>query len=136
MISLKQTRKLELGKKIGESKGFYGFVMSFEDTKIYKFHDYPKSDKTPSIIHEDFESLIKRLGGCKNNYENSSAAKLDEHIPCGYSISMISTFDGIKTLDVYRGEDCMKKFCTPFRHHAMKKSKFKKKKTIPLINEQ
>ena len=49
---------------------------------------------------------------------------------------MISTFDGIKTLDVQRGEDCMKKFCTPFSHHAIKKSKFKKKKMIPLINEQ
>ena len=38
--------------------------------------------------------------------------------------------------DVYRGKDCMKKFCESLREHAMKVIKFKKKKVKLLIKEQ
>ena len=38
--------------------------------------------------------------------------------------------------DVYRGKDCMKKFCESLREHAMKITDFKKKKMKLLTNEQ
>ena len=41
------------------------------------------------IIYADIESLIKKMDGCANNPENSSATKIGEHIPCGYSMSTI-----------------------------------------------
>ena len=60
---------------------------------------------TPSIVHADFESFIKRIDGCKNNFEKSSVTKIGKHIPCGYSMSMIWTFHGTKDKhDAYRGE--------------------------------
>ena len=47
--------------------------------------------------------------------------KVSGHIPCGYSMSMIWTFDGIENkYDVYRGEDGMEKICDFLREHAMK----------------
>ena len=52
-----------------------------------------KSDKTPYIIYADLESLIKKIDVCENNPENSSATKIDERIPCGYSISKVWGFD-------------------------------------------
>ena len=83
------------------------------------------------------ECLIKRIDGCKNNVEKLSTIKLGEHIPCGYSMSTIKTFDSIENkYDVYRGEDCMKVilFCESLREHVMKIINFKKKKMIPLAN--
>ena len=41
------------------------------------------------IIYADIESLIKKMDGCANNPENSSATKIGEHIPRGYSMSTI-----------------------------------------------
>ena len=47
-------------------------------------------------------------------------------------MSTIWTFDGIKSNhDVYRGKDCMKKFCESVREHTIKIVNFKKKKMIP-----
>ena len=43
-------------------------------------------------------------------------------------MSTISSFKCIiNKHDVYRGKDCMKKFCESLREHAMKIIKFKKK---------
>ena len=54
----------------------------------------------------------------KNNLENSSATKLGEHIL--FSIFKISSFKSIENKhDVYRGKDCMKKFCESLREQTM-----------------
>ena len=62
-------------------------VMPFEDTKILEFNQYQKSDKAPLIIYVDLERLIDKIDRCKNNPENSSTAKVSEHIPSRFSIS-------------------------------------------------
>ena len=41
------------------------------------------------IIYADIEYLIRKIDGCANNPENSSTTKVDEYIPCGYSMSSI-----------------------------------------------
>ena len=61
--------------------------MPFEDTKILEFNQYQKSDKAPLIIYVDLERLIDKIDRCKNNPENSSTAKVSEHIPSRFSIS-------------------------------------------------
>ena len=40
-------------------------------------------------IYADLESLIKKIVGWVNNLEKSSATKIGEHVPCGYSMSTI-----------------------------------------------
>ena len=46
----------------------------------------------------------------------------------GFSMSIISSFRSIENEhDVYRGKDCMKKFCEFLREHAMKITNFFKK---------
>ena len=60
-----------------------------------------------------------------------------EHSPCGYSVSTTWTFDGIENKnDLYRGEDCMKKFCESLGEDAKKTINSEKTKMIPLTNEQ
>ena len=48
------------------------------------------------IIYAGIESLIKKIDGCVDNPEKSSTTKLDEHIPCGYSMSTMWAFDNIE----------------------------------------
>ena len=62
----------------------------------------------PYIIYADIKSLIKRMGGCRNNPENSSTTQIGEHIPCGYSVIKIWAFDHIKNKHTLsQGKDCM-----------------------------
>ena len=50
--------------------------------RIFKleFNKYQKPDKAPFIIYADLECIIEKINGCKNNPENSSTAKVSEHI--------------------------------------------------------
>ena len=48
------------------------------------------------MIYADLECIIENIDGCKNNPENSSTAKVGEHIPSGFSMSTISSFRSIE----------------------------------------
>ena len=92
-----------------------------------------KPDKMTYIIYADIESLIRKIYGRGNNPENSSTTKIGEHIPCRYSISAIWAFDSIENKHtLYRGEDCMKTFCTSLREHATNVINSEKQKMLPL----
>ena len=58
--------------------------------KTLKFNQWQKSDKSLFIIHADLECFIEKIDGCKNNPENSSTAKVIEHISSGFSTWNIS----------------------------------------------
>ena len=64
--------------------------MPSQYTKILEFNQYQKFDKAPFIIYADFESIMEKIDGCKNNPENSSSTKISEHIPSCFSMSTIS----------------------------------------------
>ena len=88
-------------------------------------------------FYADLESLNKKVDCCKSIPEKSSTTKVDWHIPFGYLMPALWSFDGIENRhDVYRGEDCTKKSCESFREHTSKIINFEKKKMIPLTNEQ
>ena len=67
-----QKKKLESLKKVCENKDFCNVTVPSEDTKILEFNQYRKSDKAQFIVHADLERIIEKIGGCKNNPENSS----------------------------------------------------------------
>ena len=54
--------------------------------KKLKFSQYQKSDKPTFIVYPDFECLIEKTDGCKNNPENSSTSKVSKHIPSSFSM--------------------------------------------------
>lgn len=69
-------------------------------------NQYRKSDKTPSVIYIDPESLPKKTKECKNNFTKLSTAQLGEHKLCEYTMFTIWTFDGIENPhDVYIREN-------------------------------
>ena len=70
---------------------------------------------------------MEKVNGCKNNPENSSTTQVSEHIPSGFSMSTISLYRSIvEKHDVYRPNDCMKRFCESLREHAVKIINLKK----------
>ena len=61
---------------------------------------------TPYYV--DFESVIGKIDGCKNNPEKSSTTKVSEHIPSDFSMPTISLIKDIENKHyVYRGKDHM-----------------------------
>ena len=54
---------------ICENKDFCSVVMSSENFNLLDYYHYRTSDKTSFIIYADFESLIGKIDGCKNNRE-------------------------------------------------------------------
>ena len=128
-------KKLESHKKSCENKNSCNVIMSSEDTEILEFDKNQKSYKAPFIIYADLECIVEKNDGCKDNPENSSTIKVSKHILSGISMSIISSYRSIANKhDVYRGKDCMKKFCDFLREHAMKIINFKKK--LKLLTKQ
>ena len=63
--------------------------------------------------------------------------KIDEHTPCGYSMSTILGFAHIKNKHTSsRGKDFMKNFCDCLREHVQNIFNFEKKKILPLTKEE
>ena len=103
--SFKWENKLKSHEKLCKNKDFCWIVMPSE-IDMSEFNQYMKSDKMPYIIYVDIEYLINKIDWCANNLENSSTAKIGEHILSGYSLSTIWAFDDIENKDtIYPGED-------------------------------
>ena len=49
--------------------------MPSQYTKTLEFNQYQKSGKASFVIFADFEGIIEKIDGCKNNPENSSTTK-------------------------------------------------------------
>ena len=82
--------------------------MHSEETKILELSQYQKSYKAPFIIYADLGCIIEKIDGCKNNPENLFTTKIDEHIPSGFSMSTISSFENIENKHVvYRSKNCL-----------------------------
>ena len=82
--------KLESHKKVCENKAFCNVIMPSEGTKILEYNQYQKSEKAPFVIYADRECIKEKVDGCQSNPENSCGTKVREHIPSGFSISIIS----------------------------------------------
>ena len=100
--SFRTKNKRESQINVLENEIFCDVIMPSKDTKILKFNQYKKSDKTPFIIYADIKCIIEKIDGYKNNSENSSSKKVSAHIPSCFSISIIFSFRCIENKhDVY-----------------------------------
>ena len=119
--SYRTKNKLEEHKKICENRDYCRIDMPTNNNNKIKYNQGEKSIKLPFIVYADLECLLEKMSTCYNNPEESSTAKINKHIPSGYSIFTHCSFDKSKNkLNYYIGEDCMKKFCKDLREHATK----------------
>ena len=69
---------------------------SIRDLFSLKKENEEIKDRIIRDIRTLFESLIRKIDGCANNPESSSATKIGRHNLCAYSMSTIWAFDNIE----------------------------------------
>ena len=90
--------------------------MPEEDEKMF-FKNHYKKLKCPYVIYGDFECLTTpTTEGIKGTYDNDSCPKplkgtYQHHQPCGFMLNVVSSITNEATPYLYRGEDCMERFC-------------------------
>ena len=71
--------------------------MSEEGKNILKYRPGDKSLKVPFTIYADLKYILKKEKSCQNNPKNSYTEKKAKHKPWGYSLSLNSSFDDVKS---------------------------------------
>ena len=97
-----------------------GYCLDNESVKVEMPHKNPivqYSDgqfqfKVPFIMYADFESILKPIQGPGNDRMISSTRGINNHIPSGWCICSEFAYGKVENpLKLYRGKDCIKKFC-------------------------
>ena len=79
---------------------------------IVEYSDVQFHFKVPFIMYADFESILEPIQGPVNDLTTSSARGVNNHIPSGWYIFSEFAYREVKDpLRLYRGKDCVRKFC-------------------------
>ena len=77
------------------------------------FKNHKKSLRVPFVIYADFEAVTEKIDSASPNPEKSFTEKYQKHTPSGFCY-YVKKDDEKNYAEpvVYRGEDCVEKFCT------------------------
>ena len=64
-----------------------------KDNNKLKYNHREKSLKVPFTIYADLECLLIKQQSCQNNPNESYIERKAMHEPCGYSLTLVSSFD-------------------------------------------
>ena len=63
-------------------------------------------------MYADFESILEPIQGLGNNPRISTTRRINVHVPSGWCINSEFAYGEVKDpLELYRGKDCVRKFC-------------------------
>ena len=102
-----------------------GYCIDNNSVKVKMPHKNPRvqySDgqfqfKVPFIMYANFESILEPIQGPGNDPRISSTRGVNNHVPSGWCVRSEFVYDRKieNPLKLYRGKDCVKKFC----HHVI-----------------
>ena len=77
-----------------------------------QFNNYHKQLEVPFVIYADFEAIVEKIHGVKNNPDNSYTDVYQKHKDCSYAYKLVCCYDDqySKPLELYRGPDAVYKF--------------------------
>ena len=79
---------------------------------IVQYSDGQFQFKVPFIMYADFESMLELIQGPENDWSISSTRRVNNHIPSGWCVRSEFAYGEVKDpLKLYRGKDCVRKFC-------------------------
>ena len=111
--------------------------MPTKDYKTLKYNHDEKSLKVPFTIYADLECLLLKEKFGQNNPKESYTERKANHEPSRYSLSLISSFNSKENKhSVYRGRDCIEKFCKDLKELATKIINYEEKDMIPLTDNE
>ena len=88
---LLEPKKLEPHEKVGENKYLCGFEIYSEDTEILSVFNAKKLIRLNIYLRRS-RVFNKNMYRCKSDPEKSSATRVSEHVPSGFSMSTIWSF--------------------------------------------
>ena len=79
---------------------------------IVEYSDGLFQFKFPFVMYADFESILKPIQGSGNDPRISTTRGINVHVPSGWCVCSKFAYSGVKDpLKLYRGKDCVRKFC-------------------------
>ena len=79
---------------------------------IVQYSDGQFQFKVPFITYADFESILEPIQGLGNDLRISSTRGINNHFPSGWCFHSEFAYGKVENpLKLYRGKDCIKKFC-------------------------
>ena len=103
--------------------------MPTELNKILKYNHGEKSLKTLFLIYADLECLLSKQKSCQNNPNESYTERKAIHEPFRYSLDLVCSFDSKEDKNsFYRGDDCIKKFCSELKELVTKLVNYEQKR--------
>ena len=113
-----------------------------------EFYDGQNQFKVPFMMYADFEAILEPIQGSSTDPEESYAEggaplrpytkKVNQHIPSGYCVYSKFAYGEVETpLKLYRGKDCVEKFCDYIKQEAHRLyHMFPEKPMDPLTKKQ
>ena len=105
----------------------YGYCIDNETVRVempklgsvIEFYDGQNQFKVPFIMYADFEAMLEPIQGSSPNPNESYTKKVNQHIPSGWCVYSKFTYGEVENpLELYRGEDCVEKFCNHIKEEA------------------
>ena len=92
--------------------GTQAIKMPNKDNNILKFNNFHKQQPVPFVIYADFESILEKIHGCKQDGNKSYTEAYQTHADCGFGYKVVCCYDDkyTKPIQIYRGEKSVYKF--------------------------
>ena len=90
-----------------------------KEGSFIEFHDGQNQFKVPFIMYADFEFILKPTE--KSNFKpyKPYTKKINQHILSGFFMNIVFAYGEVEnSLELYRGEDCVKVFCNHIENEA------------------
>ena len=134
--SFRTDNALKKHERLCENNDYCSVEMPTKLNKILKYNHGEKSLKTPFVIYVDLECLLLKQQSCQNNPNESYTERKAIHEPCGYSLDLVCSFDSKEDKhSFYRGNDCIKKFCSELKELGTKAVNYEQKEMAPLTSD-
>ena len=91
--SFRRDNTLKRHERLRNNNDYCHVEMPTQGNKTLKYNNGEKSLKAPFIICVDLECLLIKKPSCKNNPNEFYTETKAMHEPCGYALSLISSFD-------------------------------------------
>ena len=133
--SFRTDNALKRHERLCGNNGYCHVEMPTKDNKTLNHNHWEISLKAPITIYAELECLLIKEQSCQNNPNESYTEKKAKHESSGYSLSLISSFDSKENKhNVFRRQDCIKRFYSDLKELATKVINYEEKETILLTN--
>ena len=86
---------------------------------IVEFYDGQNQFNFPFMIYADYEAILEPIQGPSPDPKESYTKEVKQHIPSGFCIYSKFAYGHVENpLKLYRGKDCVEKFCDYIRQEA------------------